>query len=56
MKTLAVMCMALTSTSPSRTPLSATSRSTSRWIDTIARRLGTSIHNSLVNDFMLSLP
>ena len=54
MNTLAVMCIALTSTRPSCTPLSATSRSTSSWIDTIARRWGTFIHSSLVSDFMMT--
>ena len=48
MNTEAVMCMALTNTSPSRTPLSATSRSTSYGSRRSPAGLGTSIHSSLV--------
>ena len=47
MNTDAVMCIALTSTSPSRTPLSATQRSTSRVMFSKPTRAGISNHSSL---------
>src|SRR5271157_4609404 len=55
MKTEAVMCMALTSTKPSLTPLSRRQSSTSRVMLRNARRPGTSNHNSLRKDFTLPL-
>ena len=47
MKTEAVMCMALTSASPSLTPLSFSAASTSGVMLMNARRVAVSNHNSL---------
>src|SRR4051794_17677987 len=56
MKTLAVMCIALTRQRPSRTPLALSTRSTSGVMFTNPRRPGTFIVRYSVCDFIGSAP